>query len=1436
MLLTLYDQYGNEKAELQANDSSTQDKEVQADNVLSLGFTLYAHVSIDVNDYVDFGGERYWAVEKYEPAEKSSVEWEYSLKLYGIESLIKRFLVLNNTDGENEAVFTLTARPVDHVRLIVKCINEGMGTTDFKVGSVEGTDNVVINYEGKYCDEALKELAETVGVEWWFDGETLNLSRCEWGSAVVLGYGEGLTSLEQDKADNVKFYTRLYPIGSSRNIDRERYGAGRLQLPGGAKYVDLPDLVQKYGVIHHYEQEAFSGIYPRRVGVVSSVRSEEVQDSDGKPFTIYYFKDNGLTFDPNAYEIGGLVKHVSFQEGSELAGLGADNDHYFEVNFNSETREFEIITIWPYDDDRQLPGNTLVPKEGDKYILWNIRMPDEYYTLAETEFQSAVEEYNRKHTQDVSRYKGPTDHVWIEDTGTELEIGRRVCLKSQEYFPGLGYRESRITRISRSVNLPSQMDLEISDALSSRTLDKIDDAISDAKSYAGSILGAVNVPDVIKSWEDTKPTDNNLYSARKSEREFLSKRKADTAQKKITFKEGADFGEFHEGTTGAALYKDADGNWHCEADFLHARKKLTTKEVQVEEVHHVGGQQLSTAASMTCDFVIEREEGWRCFFRKTDSTGRCVLNKWKRGDQAYVCTFNLVRQSSDAVGNHYLWRLVTGTSNETADDSDYVVGGETINGGDYHFIDLSKTDFGVGSDAPQAGDDIVQLGYRPNDDEDRRNAILIAGAGTGSPYIREFTGIKDYHLPEAETQLKPGDNKLTGQVRMTAGSTLPDGTDIEAAVDKTALENAISDLKDDVGTLNGDIGKLENDVVNIGDDIDGLTGDVDKLGSGLDSLTDDVNNLTTGNENLLRNSGFTGDYTDEEVAAATAVDAGTPMYSDPLAHWTATNAEVISTTASVTGKAVRLSAGSLQQTLDKPLVAGSHYVFSFRAFGSQLKFSVGGHSQSVVLTSANVRYNVKFTASSAGTTFAITDTTATVMELQLIEGSIPNTDWINNPNDNDKALAYYQNLTYLANAIVNASTQVLGGLVLSQLFKVGNYRNGKMTEETGGMSGLYNSANSPFLWGGGSMKKAFYTISKYAENPLYQATADEVKNLMAQFVVTHGGRAILNDVIARGIVIATGGIFKNILTPNGNFKIDELGNMSCRDATIGGNMYAPLLSITPNNIEQYSTIDSHGYYVLNLDVTGLNVKFEGFSTNNVTIVLPRNESKFNGAIAHIYNNSIANLLISGAISVRADAIGTLYHPQARLTTFIGIDSNSYQSFQCQFFPPHTYIDRLQESKTIVHESSMQTIASNLSFGDVLEISCGIIEGDGWYRVMAGSKTLIDTTSAQLPSDRTAGRVVQHKVVPNQNEITADVAEGSKLYIEVFVKNENEAYAWKQFSESLPQGGAKDLLGSWRMSGVHGVSVGFNPYITNEGYLRFSSWTRPDDDGAIHYNN
>lgn len=734
MLLTLYDQYGSVKTILSPNDTSTQDKEIQGDNVLSLSFTLYEYVSIDVNDYVDFEGERYWAVEKYLPNEKSTVEWEYNVKLYGIESLIKRFLVLKTVDDANEAVFTLTARPIEHMRLIVQNINDGMDhTTNFKVGTVEGTDNVVIDYTGKYCDEGLKELAEAVGVEWWIEGETVNLCRCEHGEELTLAYGAGLTSLDRDVADNAKFYTRLFPIGSSRNIDPERYGASRLQLPGGVKYADVN--VERYGVIHHYEQEAFSGIYPRRIGVVSSVRSKNVTDSDGNPYTIYYFKDNSLTFDPNDYEIGGLVKHVSFQEGSELAGLGADDDHYFEVNYNSETREFEIITIWPYDDDTQLPGGTLVPKAGDRYILWNIRMPDEYYGLAEREFQSAVEEYNRKHALDVSRYKAPTDHVWIEDEGVDLYIGRRIRLESQEYFPDTGYRASRITRISRQVTLPSQMDLEISDALSTRTLEKIDDAISDVKNYTGTLVGSVNVPDIIRSWDTTRPTDNNLYSARRSHKEFLSKNNADRAKKKIIFDEGIEVGDFEAGEQGG--YIDGSGNaelltlvvrqllgsarfvdgfggegwqlWidqnelaNLTIDKLTVRQVMTVFELLVEKIRSVGGQIVVSAANGKIKTVEETED-------------------------FYIITF----EQDNTFQAHDLMRCQTFTGGNL---KSYWVEVAAVDG---NSILIAKSEFDAS--LPAAADECVLMGNTVN--TLRQNMILISATEDGQPRIDVMDGV-----------------------------------------------------------------------------------------------------------------------------------------------------------------------------------------------------------------------------------------------------------------------------------------------------------------------------------------------------------------------------------------------------------------------------------------------------------------------------------------------------------------------------------------------------------------------------------------------------------------------------------------------------------------------------------------------------------------------
>ncbi len=735
MVITIYDRVGNFKAEVSPSDSSTQVKEIQGDNVLTLSFTHYEHISLEVDDYCDFERERYWLMEAYRPEQKSTLEWVYDIKLYGIESMIKNILVLKCVDGENDPVFTLTAPPREHVAMIVNCMNDGAGyITDWKVGQVDGTENIVIDYHGKYCDEALREIAEKVGAEWWVEGQTVNVCRCQHGEQIILGYDKGLTGITPDKADNVKVYTRLFPVGSSRNIDPEKYGYTRLQLPGGEKYVEVN--ADKYGRVDHYEDTAFSDIYPRRTGEVSSVRSEVKTGEDGKPFTIYYFRDNNLPFDPNDYEIGGLVKRVSFQEGSELGGLGDEDNgtYYFEVNFNSDTKEFEIITIWPYEDDTQLPGGSLVPKAGDKYILWNIRMPDEYYALAEEELLTAVNKYNEEHAIDVTVFKCPTDHVWIEENDADLFVGRRVCLESEQYFPETGYRESRITKITRKVNLPSSMDIEIGDALSRTSMQKMSDNINDARSYVKTIGESVALPDMIRTWDRTLPTDNNLFSARRSQREFISKNSPDRAKKKIIFDEGIDAGDFIAGAQGGTI--DGKGNaellsiivrlllsspkfvdglngegwriWlenelsHLTVDKLTVRQVMTVFELLIEKIRSVGGQICVSAANGKIKAVQTINGHYMITFEQD--------NTFEVGDLMRCQTFTNGHLKS-------YWVEITGVSGNS--------------------VVIPTTEFD--GSLPEAGDECVLMGSTAN--PKRRNLILISATEDGQPRIDVMDGV-----------------------------------------------------------------------------------------------------------------------------------------------------------------------------------------------------------------------------------------------------------------------------------------------------------------------------------------------------------------------------------------------------------------------------------------------------------------------------------------------------------------------------------------------------------------------------------------------------------------------------------------------------------------------------------------------------------------------
>lgn len=734
MELKIYDKRNLLRTTLVPDSSSTHHEEVGGDDYLSVSLDSQECVTLELNDWTVWEGRKFWCVETYTPKQTGRRKWTYSVKLYGAASLIKQALMLNTEDSP---VFSYTATAREHVALVVKNLNRWMGgITDWKVGKVEATGNIVVDYsEGLYGNDALKKIADEAGTEWWIEGMTVNVCRCERGDEVTLGYGNGLLSIERDSADNVKFFTRLFPIGSSRNIDAEKYGSSRLLLPSRATYVERNT---ELGIVEHFEQTAFQEIYPRRTGKVSSVRKETKKGDDGKPFDIYYFTDGEMNFDPNEYEIGGLVKRVTFQTG-QLAGLGNDEDgeHYFEVNYNSETREFELITIWPYDDDTQVPGGVLEPKAEDTYILWNVRMPDEYYPIAEEEYATAVEKYMDEHCLDKSVYKCSTDYVALKKRGVVPCMGQRVRLESDRFFAS-GYRESRITVVDQKLELPTEADIEISDVLSQTTQSRMADDIENVRSEVKA--NTVELPDVIRSWDTTLPTDNNLFSARRSEQEFLSRKRNDRTKGRITFEQGVVFGQEENGRVDGKGNADlltlvvrellrsanydgsgmTDNGWqigldedllsHLIVDKITVRRVMNVFELLINKVRSVGGQICVSAANGKIKTVQELGDYWHITFEQENT----------------FVAHDLMR-----------CQVFTGTSQKAY----WVEVAGTANGG----ILVEKSEFETSQ--PEEGDECVLMGN--TETANRQNLVLISASEDGHPRVDVLDGVSAKNFDHA---------------------------------------------------------------------------------------------------------------------------------------------------------------------------------------------------------------------------------------------------------------------------------------------------------------------------------------------------------------------------------------------------------------------------------------------------------------------------------------------------------------------------------------------------------------------------------------------------------------------------------------------------------------------------------------------------------------
>jgi hypothetical protein len=1151
------------------------------EDYITLPFNVLTPINFKMGDYVDLSGildeslggkfaKIYEVVDLPTPTyDQSTGGYNYELRLdaYYWKWKNKKFKYMPEVAGQ-EASWNLTASLDMQLGVFLRNL-QALGYKyrgndfDFSIDSSVEDSAKLMSYENTNLLDALTNMAETWNCEWWVEDNIIRFGRCENGDAVRIELGVEAQEMPRSESQGT-YATRVYAFGSTRNIpsnyrpvDETVVVNGivqkRLMLPEGTPYIDAyryKDGKRVYIGEEGYDigtempqEEAIEDIifldevYPRTecvVGTVgsytSTVEDEETQETVTQTF--YYVTDtSGLVFD-ESYIIDGEELRLVFQSGL-LNGMDFGvTFHKAGTSLGSVTLESDVYEIVANDNyGRTLPDETLKPTTGDKFILYgwdSTKITDlGLVSNAEQELRDKTVDCVKKMMVDDGTYNTTLASSWVKENmiSRTFDIGQRIELVNKSFF--------ETSRISRVIGLEIKLDLPydapvytIGESTAYSRIGELENKV-DNLTYKGQTYtnGGGKGVYVIRTNDSTAPSNSNVFSALRSLAMFLRKDISDTANGLITFLKGLLIGK-----NGSGITVLENGMSQAVVDYLYVKVKAVFDELEVKKKTYVGGEQVISHAGMKCNRVDELDDVYRCYF-KEEEDGIEIENQFTPGSLAIAQECNIKTGVSHHVGNRYYWRLVTAV-------------GE-------NYIDLSKTvcDPNVENDVPVAGDDIVGLGHKT--DITKQAAIILSSVNEVSPSIIMYQGINDFTLTGKDV-ISFDFDKSTGKARMKVyGDTYIGDKDRTTYMEYTQDKGV--DIKGMFHIEKGSTGWKN---------MEGLPDEIQAAADLAQEAKDAIDNAAVGSVNLLRNSGFTGDYETEDLSAATELSADTELFSKQLEYWTGVATVSADSDA---GSGYSAAIGSLSQSVS--LIKGESYVISYKAKGTSVSVSCGSFSVSQPLTSSYQRYTHKITFNGSGI-FLISGT-ATVCDLQLERGTIA-TDWKPSILDNDKATAGFQSINYIASAIKDGSVDILGGLILANMIQLGNYKDGKMQKVTAGVSGIYNDDDDVAFWAGGTLQQAILTVMRFRNDPNYQPTDEEWAN-MANFVATHGG-----DTFLRGYIYALGGKFRGVVEALGGFFRGKV------ETSVDGKRI--VIDPDKNTLEMYTT-EGHATLILRFDTS-----------------------------------------------------------------------------------------------------------------------------------------------------------------------------------------------------------------------------------------------------------
>ena len=425
--------------------------ELMQSHYCKLSFNLSRPTYFLRGDFIETPYGRFELIDLTKAKDNDTIGYSYEIQFDAYYRKLKnKILKYRPNTGLQESTFSLTSKISTHIEVIMKNLAyyakldksylydpnfEGEGTDYTYVidASVDANAAKLITYSNTSILDAIANIAQTFGCEWWFEGNILHFGTCENTNAITdLRLNDNIVSMSSSQSQST-YANRVYAFGAARNlpsgykndadadITKDGVVEKRLMLPNSAECSDKNkqllaengfELKNGYIQVSGLREDQYvegvttnDDIYPRNLIKTSKVTSYEkdVEDEstpeEGDYIKRTFYRVNSLAIVNEdgektgdmafrkAYILSGKNLHIVFQSGS-LNGMDFEcefnPDGVSEIlkdddgnpilkdgkeQINPKSQVFEIVANEDYG--RFLPDITLHPKDGDTFVLYN---------------------------------------------------------------------------------------------------------------------------------------------------------------------------------------------------------------------------------------------------------------------------------------------------------------------------------------------------------------------------------------------------------------------------------------------------------------------------------------------------------------------------------------------------------------------------------------------------------------------------------------------------------------------------------------------------------------------------------------------------------------------------------------------------------------------------------------------------------------------------------------------------------------------------------------------------------------------------------------------------------------------------------------------------------------------------------------------------------